>query len=120
MVEAWQSNAYRVPKQKFERLLKSDRALEPIGPTIDAKNFILDFQHALTDINKEGLSHLLQSVIDENQLVKIVPKDLESFFRVCFLLDNLGKTPDNAGIWPVYFLSWVQPNSWLEDVSKIV
>ncbi|HOV22070.1 MAG TPA: hypothetical protein PLW95_05255 [bacterium] len=120
MVEAWRSYGFRVPKEKFEKLLKSDTALKNVCQRIDIKNFILNFQHELIDINREKLSILLQSVIDENNIVKIIPKDLESFFKVCFILDNLNKIPQNINLWFVYLLSYVNKNILLEDISKIV
>ena len=121
MVEAWRSEAYRIPKKKFERLLKSDHTLKGLCKKIDAKNFILDFQHALIDINKDRLSYLLQGVIDENKIVKIIPKDLDSFFKVCFILDNLNKISQNANLWLIYLLrSYITKDISLEDISKIV
>jgi len=112
--------AYRVPKEKFERQLRSDAALDALCRIIDMKNFILDFQHHLIQLNKEKLSHLLQAVVDHNKIVKIIPKDLESFFKVCFILDGLNKVPDNASLWLVYILSYISDSLCLEDVSKIV
>ena len=120
MVEAWRSYAFRVPKEKFERLLKPDNILKSLCQTIDTKNFILNFQHALIDINKDILSYLLQGVIDENKIVKIIPKDLDSFFKVCFILDNLNKIPQNANLWLIYLLSYINKDVSLEDISKIV
>lgn len=120
MVEAWRSYAFRVPKEKFERLLKKDYSLKDLCHRIEAKNFILSFQHSLIEINKEKLSHLLQGVIDENKIVKIIPKDLDSFFKICFILDNLGKIPQNANLWLVYLLSYISNNLTLEEISKIV
>lgn len=120
MVEAWRSYAFRVPKERFERLLKQDDNLKIICQQIDAKNFILNFQHTLIDINKDNLSHLLQGVIDENKIVKIIPKDLDSFFKICFILDNLNKIPQNANLWLVYLLSYINKGVSLEEISKIV
>jgi hypothetical protein len=120
MVEAWRSYAFRVPKEKFETLLKSDSTLVPLCQRIDAKNFILNFQHSLVDINRDKLSCLLQGVIDENKIVKIVPKDLDSFFKVCFILDNLNKIPQNANLWLVYLLSYINKDILLEDIFKTV
>ena len=120
MVEAWRSFAFRVPKEKFERLLKADPTLRGLCERTDAKNFILNFQHVLIDINKDRLSYLLQGVIDENKIVKIIPKDMDSFFKVCFILDNLNKIPQNANLWLVYLLSYINKDSSLEDISKIV
>ncbi|NMC00572.1 MAG: hypothetical protein GYA35_09865 [Thermoanaerobaculaceae bacterium] len=120
MVEAWRSYAFRVPKEKFERLLNPDRKLNSLCWRIDAKNFILNFQHALIDINKDKLSYLLQGVIDENKIEKIIPKDLDSFFKICFILDNLNKIPQNANLWVVYLLSYINKSITLENISKIV
>jgi len=120
MVEAWRSYGFRVPKEKFEKLLKSDTALKNVCQRIDIKNFILNFQHSLVDINRDKLSCLLQGVIDENKIVKIVPKDLDSFFKVCFILDNLNKIPQNANLWLVYLLSYINKDILLEDIFKTV
>ncbi len=120
VVEAWRSYAFRVPKERFEGLLKPDPRLKTLCQRIDAKNFILNFQHAWIDINKDRLSYLLQGVIDENKIVKIIPKDMDSFFKVCFILDNLNKTPQNANLWLIYLLSYINKNISLEDMSKIV
>lgn len=119
MVEAWRSYAFRVPKEKFERLLKPDPALKNLCQRIAGKNFILDFQHELININKERLSYLLQGVVDENKIVKIIPKDLGSFFKVCFILDNINKIPQNANLWLIYLLSYINKGISLEDISKI-
>lgn len=120
MVPAWRSYAYRVPKVKFEKLLKSDSTLKSLCYRIDVKNLILNFQHNLIDLNKDRLSYLLQKVIDKDEIVKIIPKDLDSFFKVCFILDNLNKIPQNTNIWLVYLLSYINNNTLLEDISKII
>jgi hypothetical protein len=120
MVPAWRSYAYRVPKEKFQKLLNYDESLKTVCRKIDIKNFILNFQHRLIDINKEKLSHLLQDIIDENKMVKIIPKDLDSFFKVCFILDNINKIPENANLWLMYLLTYIDDENTLEDISKIV
>lgn len=120
MVPAWRSYALRVPKEKFEELLKPDPNLKYLCHKIDAKNFILNFQHELIDINKEKLSYLLQGVVDENKIVQIIPEDLDSFFKVCFILDNINKIPQNANLWLVYLLSYINEDNTLEEISKIV
>lgn len=119
MVEAWRSNAFRVPKDKFEGILKPDSSLKSLIKKIEAKNYILSFQHELLDINREKLSHLLQGVVDEKKLVKILPDDLDSFFKVCFILDHVNKIPQNANIWLVYLLSYINDSSLLENICKI-
>jgi len=120
IVEAWRSYAFRIPKEKFEKILKPDDSLRNICQRIDMKNFILNFQHKLIEIYKEKLSNLLQSVIDENKIVKIIPKDLESFFKVCFILDNINRVPQNANLWLIYLLTFINDRASLEDISKII
>ncbi|MCD5384202.1 hypothetical protein LR066_05560, partial [candidate division WOR-3 bacterium] len=96
-----------------------DSTLKRLCYKIDAKNLILNFQHGLIDVNKERLSYLLQSVIDEDKIVKIIPKELDGFFKVCFILDNLNKIPKNANLWLVYLLSYIGKDTLLEDIAKI-
>lgn len=120
MVEAWRSYAYRVPSKKFESKLKKDKKLERVINIINAKTFILNFQFQLIDIFKDNLSEELQNVIDENSILEIIPTNLDSFFKVCFILDNINKVPKNANLWLVYLLSFIQPNNKLEDISKLV
>ena len=120
MVPAWRSYAFRVPKIEFENILEPDQPLKILCEIINNKNSILNFQHELIEINKERLSHLLQGVIDENKIVKIIPKDLDSFFNVCFILDNIDRIPKNSNLWLVYLLSYINENISLEDISKIL
>jgi len=119
MVPAWRSYAFRVPRDNFEKLLTPDPALKSLRYKIDAKNLVLNFQHRLIDINKEKLSYLLQGVIDEDKIVKIIPKDLDSFFKVCFILDNLNKIPKNTNLWLVYLLSYINKDTLLEGIFEI-
>jgi len=120
MVPAWRSMAYRVPKENFENILKPDDRLKDILAKVEMKKYILDFQHQLIEINKESLSRLLQSVIDEEKIVKIIPKDLDSFFKVCFILDNINKVPENANLWLIYILTYINNELSLEKIYKIV
>jgi hypothetical protein len=120
MVPAWRSSAYRVPKNKFKKILIKDNSLKKICETIDAKNFILNYQHQLIDITKDNLSHLLQKVVDEEKIVKIIPNNLESFFKICFILNNLNKTPTNTNLWLIYLLSYVSEQNTTEDLYKIL
>ncbi len=119
-VDAWRKDAYRIPKIKFLKVLKSDPALKSVIEIIDIKNYILNFQHDLIGINKEKLSYLLQQVIDEQKIVKIIPNDLGSFFKICFILDNLNKAPQNINLWLVYLLSFISGKNTTEDLSKII
>ena len=105
---AWgNAPVFRVKKEDFKKILRKDEELKKVCENIDKKIFILNFQHKAIDKEKDKLSYLLQSVIDENKIVKIMPKTLDGFFKVCFILDNLEKTPENANLWLVYLLSYV-------------
>lgn len=120
MVPAWRSYAFRVPSGKFNEKFTEDISLKPICDTIDAKNAVLEFQHGWIDVNREELSAELQQIVDEDHLIKVVPKDMESFFKVCFVLDHIDKSPKNAGLWLVYLISWIREDLPLCDLSKIV
>jgi len=118
---AWGNReVYKITGKQLLTKVEDDTSLQKIWNYINAKLFILDFQHELIDMNKEKLSYLLQSIIDENEIVKIIPKDLDSFFKVCFILDNLNKIPQNANLWLIYLLSYINEDIALEDLSKIV
>jgi hypothetical protein len=120
MVPAWRSMAYRVPKEHIENIIKPDDRLKDILAKVDMKKYILDFQHQLIEINKESLSKLLQSVIDKEEIVKIIPKDLDSFFKVCFILNNINKVPENANLWLIYILTYINNELSLEKIYKIL
>jgi len=49
-----------------------------------------------------------------------MPKDLDSFFKVCFILDHLNKIPQNANLWLIYLLTYINKDILLEDITKIV
>ncbi|MEO0181638.1 MAG: hypothetical protein ABIM74_05820 [candidate division WOR-3 bacterium] len=119
MVEAWRSYAFRVPAERFEKILKSDKTLASLCKLIDTKNFILEFQHNLLTITRQRLSHILQAVVDKERLLRIAPRDLESFFRICFILDHMGEVPENAALWIVYLISFIGPENTLEEIFKI-
>lgn len=117
MVDAWRSYAYRVPKEKFESLLEDDSSLKDVCHRIDVKTFILNFQHELINKFKDNLSELLQTVIDENKIIEIIPENLDSFFKVCFILNSINKIPEKANKWFTYILTCVSDNISLEDIS---
>ena len=105
---AWgNAPVFRVPKNKFKKVLQKDRNLGVICDLIDKKIAILDFQHKAIEMEKEKLSYLLQEVIDEEKILKIMPKTLDGFFKVCFMLNHFEKTPINANLWLVYVLSFL-------------
>lgn len=119
-VDAWRKDAYRIPQIKFLKVLESDSTLKSVIEMIDIKNYILNFQHDLIGINKEKISYLLQQVIDEQKIVRIIPNDLDSFFKICFILDNLNKVPQNINLWLVYLLSFISDKSITQDLFKII
>ncbi len=119
-VPAWgDRSAYRVPRDRFLAVLKKDPSLSDWLASIDAKNLILEFQHGLIDLMKDHLSHLLQGVIDEKKLVSIVPEDLDSFFKVCFILEHIDRTPLNANLWLVYVQAYLDSELDTETCFKV-
>jgi len=121
VVPAWGSRqAYRIPKDIFEKILKRDETLKPVVRMIGAKIKILNFQHQLLEFWENELSNELQKVIDEEKLVKIIPKTLGGFFKVCFILDHLNKIPENVNLWLVYLLSYVNTKLTLKEISMLV
>lgn len=119
-VSAWRKDCYRVPSARFLKIFSLDSMLPGLIDSIERKNVILQFQHELLDITRERLARLLERVVDEKKLVSIIPDDLESFFHVCFILDNLGKVPRNANLWLVYALSLISKKVPLGDLYKLV
>ncbi|MEM4337151.1 MAG: hypothetical protein QXG86_04065 [Candidatus Woesearchaeota archaeon] len=119
IVEAWRSYAYRIPKDKFEKILKDDDQLKDICTSIDVKNFLLNFQHDLIEIIREKFSGLLQGIIDDKKIVKLIPYNLDSFFKICFVLDHIQKVPRNANLWLIYLLSYVNESLDLEKIFQI-
>ncbi len=93
---AWgNAPVYRVPQNKFKKILQYDMDLKTILAYVDQKLFILNFQHKAINNEEEKLSHLLQTVVDEEKTIKIIPKTLDGFFKdlimqiygssICFL-----------------------------------
>ncbi len=118
---AWGNRkVYKIRGAQLLRKTREDPALPEIWNSIKAKLAILNFQHQLIDIHKDRLSHLLQGVIDENRIVETVPNDLDSFFRVCFILDNISRIPKAPNVWLVYLLSFICDEVSLEGMSKII
>jgi len=118
---AWGNReVYKVKGSKMITKVKTDNKLEKVWNSINAKLFLLNFQNELININKELLSSELQQVIDEEKIVKIVPKDLDSFFKVCFILDNLNKIPKNTNLWLIYLLSYANQKNSLQDIFKLI
>ena len=122
-VPAWGNrSAYRVPREAFLRDCNRDGgdALAQTIREIDNKNLLLDFQHAYMDVESQALSRELQNVIDEERMVKIIPKTLDGFFRVCHMLDRLDKAPDSPGVWLVYLASFFSMDLNTQDFARLM
>ena len=108
VASAWgNAPVFRVSVDDFKKVLKKDIRLNSICDLINKKNEILNFQHTAIEKEKEKFSSILQQVIDEEKILKIMPKNLDGFFKVCFILNHIEKFPVNAGIWIVYLLSFL-------------
>lgn len=121
-VPAWGSRrAYRVPKALFlEQCRDGGAELERVITVVDNKNLLLEFQHAFIEAESTKLHHLLQQVVDENKLMKVLPRTLEGFFQVCFLLDKLQKSPDSPGVWLVYLGSFLDSDMNSLDFARFM
>lgn len=119
-VAAWRRDAYRVPAKKLQAVLRTDASLEGPIRRIDIKNEFLSFQHSLLESWKDQLAYLFQSVVDAEKIVRIVPRDLDSFFKVAFILENLDRTPTQAPLWLVYLLSYADGRLDSETIAKIM
>ncbi len=121
-VPAWGSRqAYRVPKDIFlQECVDGGTEMASVIQSADNKNRILEFQHQFLDIENQRFSHQLQRVVDEEILLKIVPRTLEGFYRVCYLLDKIQKTPDASGVWLVYLLSFFDSDMRTIDLARFI
>ena len=87
---------------------------------VDDKNYLLEFQSEFIEQEARRLSRELQQVVDEERLLSIVPRTLEGFYRVCFLLDRIGKQPDAPGVWLVYLMSFFNDNMRTVDFARYI
>ncbi len=102
-VPAWGSRpAFRIPAASFKEIFESDESLVPIVDSINKKNQLLDEQSVFIAREKLKFSSELQAVVDREEIFKIIPRTMEGFYRSCFILDNIGKYPDNLPLWLVY------------------
>lgn len=118
---AWGSReVYAISNDNLKTQLKRDSDLEDVWSAINIKNDLLDFQHQKIENIKEEFSHLLQKVVDEEKIVQIIPRSLDSFFKVCFILDNINKIPKNINMWLVYALHFLDNNITSEELYQIL
>ena len=110
-VPAWRSWAYRVPDEVFLSVFVSGGdALKNVIQRVNDKNYLLEFQHEYLTMESVKLSRQLQQVVDEETVFRIVPRTLEGFYQVCYLLDKIGREPDTPGVWLVYLLTFFTSN----------
>lgn len=107
-VPAWGSRrAYRVRCDDFMPLLEDGgEDMAEVVNAINDKQTLLDFQHEFLDLEAERLSRRLQQAVDEKELLQVAPDNLCGLYEVCYLLDKIGKSPDNPGAWMVYLISF--------------
>ena len=118
---AWGSReVYAIKNEDLATQQKEDKELEKIWSAINIKNRLFEFQHQKIEKIKEELSYLLQEVIDEEKIVQIIPKSFESFFRICFILDSIGKIPKNVNLWLIYVLHFFNGKNTSEELTKII
>lgn len=120
-VPAWGNRtAFRVPHDIFVKILNDDSNLKNVVHTINIKTSMLNFAFEFMRLEEENLSHLLQSVIDKEEIVKFIPKSLESFYHVCFILDKINQIPVNANLWLMYVLSFFNDNMTSYKMAQLV
>ncbi len=117
-VPAWGNReAYRVPREIFEAQLRDDPELPHLLQRVEVKKALLDFQHAQIRLWQQALQHELERVMDEEELLQWRPKRLSTFFKVCFTLEHLDRTPRNAPLWLVYAGSYLTTLATLEEAA---
>ena len=109
-VPAWGSRpAYRVPDAVFRGILRDGgEEMARVISAVDNKKMLLAFQDKFPDLEASAFSRELQLAVDKRQLVKIMPTTLDGFYRVCFLLEWMGESPESPGVWLVYLASFFQ------------
>ena len=107
-VPAWGSRpAFRVARDLFmAQTNDGGEELQRVISQVDDKNILLQFQGDFLPREVRKLARRLERAVDENEIVKIVPSNLEGFFETCLLLDKLGRHPENIGLWLVYACSF--------------
>lgn len=121
-VTAWGSrSAYCVPRDIFLSLFADgDADLARTIAAVDDKNYLLEFQSEFMEQETRRLSRELQQVVDDEKLLSIVPRTLDGFYRVCYLLDKIGKQPDAPGVWLVYLASFFNDSIRAIDFARYI
>ena len=121
-VPAWGSRpAYRVPKDVFlKECTNGGLELEATIRAVDDRNYLLEFQHEFLNDENQRFSRRLQQVVDEEALIRIVPKTLDGFYIVCYLLDKIQKAPDAPSVWLMYLLSFFREDMRAMDFARFM
>jgi hypothetical protein len=120
-VPAWGNRtAYRVPNETFKSKLVNDDELKSLVEIIKIKTDLLEFQHEFIKIEEHKLSLLFQSVIDKNNILNIIPNNLESFYRSCFIIDRLNDIPKNANLWLIYLFSYFRDDLTSYQLAQLI
>ena len=113
--------AYRVPRDVFLPVfVKGGEELKRVVQVVDDKNYLLEFQAEFMEQEARRLSRELQQVVDEERLLSIVPRTLEGFYRICLLLDKIGKQPDDPVVWLDYLMSFFNDNMRTVDFARYI
>ena len=121
-VPAWGNRlAYRVPRDVFlAQTQNGGDELKSVVGAIDDKNRILDFQHQFIAREIDRVARILESAVDEQKIIKIIPSTLEGFYRVCLILDRMNRAPENAAVWLVYLISFFGEKMPTRDFARLV
>ena len=119
-VPAWGNReAYRVPRAVFlPQLQDGGDRLQHLVHDLEDKETLLGFQQGFLDAERERLSARMRRVVDEGEVFSIVPRTLNGFFEACFLMSHLSRFPDDAGLWLVYLLSFVEPGMTPAELAR--
>ena len=118
-VPAWRTNAYRVPAELFRTKLKQDAALPQLIQRIDAKNTLLEFQHALYDKVKDDLQQQIEDAVSNGVDFRLVPGALEGFFEACVILEALKRCPDALDVWFQKASQFADEAATLEEIFRV-
>ena len=121
-VVAWgRTDGYRVPREVFlPEFVNGGADLAKAIRVVADKIYLLEYQAQFREQEDRQLSRELQQVVDEEKLLSIVPRTLEGFYRVCYLLDKIGKRPDAPGVWLVYLLSFFNDGMRPADFARYI
>ncbi len=122
-VPAWGSRpAFRVRADVFKSNFTHDPGLALVIELIDKKNRLLEMQSFFVERERERLASELRAIVDKNNVFRIVPKNLEGFYKACFVLDSIGRQPEELSLplWLVYGVSLHSVNMSTYDFARLI